>query len=235
MDRSDPGFEVASAEQIATTALANWMLKATPFPALVITASARILYANALARGVLRSADGIESHNGMLRFRREQDQTRLDKCLSRHHTAPEPDEATVLRIEHPSEKRSLALTLLRVQESDPRLPMWLVFVSDTNERISLRPQWIEAMFGVTRSEARVLALVSAGMSAEDIGAALDIATATVRVHLRNVYRKLKINRQSDLVATILRAIMPMCACEAARHASEASGTHADHAPSCAPA
>jgi hypothetical protein len=54
------------------------------------------------------------------------------------------------------------------------------------------------------------------MSAEDIGASLQIATATVRVHLRNVYRKLKINRQSDLVATILKSIMPMYACDTAR-------------------
>jgi DNA-binding CsgD family transcriptional regulator len=84
------------------------------------------------------------------------------------------------------------------------------------------------MFEVTKGEARVLALVAEGMSAEDIGATLSIATATVRVHLRNVYRKLKINRQSDLVATILKATLPMCAGEtsddsAARSPDRAGG------------
>jgi DNA-binding CsgD family transcriptional regulator len=77
------------------------------------------------------------------------------------------------------------------------------------------------MFDVTRGEARVLALVSEGMSAEDIGASLKIATATVRVHLRNVYRKLKVNRQSDLVAIILRAIMPMHAHDTAHPRADA--------------
>lgn len=216
MDRSDGGFAVASAEQTATAALANWMLKAAPFPALVVSEDAHILHVNRLARDVLDAGDGLEVRYDTLKFQREDDQLRFSRLLGPADASRSSGEATVLRLERPSGKRALALTVVRADDTDASLPLWIVLISDTSERISLRPHWIEAMFDVTRGEARVLALVSAGMSAEDIGATLQIATATVRVHLRNVYRKLKINRQSDLVATILRAIMPMCACEAAR-------------------
>lgn len=219
MDWSDSGVAFASVQQTATAALANWMLKATPFPALVITETAHVLYANALARDVLNAGDGLESRHGVLRFQHDEDQTRFDRVVGRVGNSPDAQDAVVFRLERPSGKRALALTILQAESAAPGPPMWIVFISDTNERIVLQPQWIEAMFDVTRGEARVLALVSAGMSAEDIGATLRIATATVRVHLRNVYRKLKLNRQSDLVATILRSIMPMCACEAARNAT----------------
>lgn len=218
MDRSDYGLAAASVEQIAAAALANWLLKAAPFPVLVIAESTRVLYANQLARDLLNAGDGIEMYYGTLKFQQEEDQARFGKLLLRTGSSAEDEEARVLRLERPSGKRAFALTLLRLPGTDPALPMWIVLISDTNDRMNLQPHWIEAMFGVTRGEARVLALVSAGMSAEDIGATLQIATATVRVHLRNVYRKLKINRQSDLVATILKAIMPMCAYEATRDA-----------------
>lgn len=212
MDRYEPSFAHETAEQAATTALAHWMLKAAPFPALVIDNGARILYTNTLARSVLETSDGMDARYGVLALMREQDQKRFERTLaSASHAEP-----AVIRLERPSGRRAYALTLFRAPAPPTTEPMWVVLISDTSERISLQPRWIEAMFDVTRGEARVLALVSAGMSAEDIGSTLQIATATVRVHLRNVYRKLKINRQSDLVATILQAIMPMCACEAAR-------------------
>jgi len=220
MDRSDSGFAAAHPEQAAAAALADWMLRAAPFPALVITADARILYSNALARDVLSAGDGLQACNSTLSFPHEADRTSLNKVLQQETAASDSDDAKVLRIDRPSNKRAFALTILPIPDTFPSLPMWIVLISDTSDRMSLRPHWIEAMFDVTRGEARVLALVSAGMSAEDIGATLDIATATVRVHLRNVYRKLKINRQSDLVATILKAIMPMCAYESARDAGK---------------
>jgi len=220
MDKCDSSLEAASAEPTAAAMLANWLLKAAPFPVLVVTENARILYVNPLARDVLKGCDGVEMRYGTLKLQREEDQARFGHLLKRTGTADANGEAHVLRIERPSGKRAFALTLLRPEGADPSVPMWIVLISDTSERMSLQPHWIEAMFGVTRGEARVLALVSAGMSAEDIGASLEIATATVRVHLRNVYRKLKINRQSDLVATILKAIMPMCAYEATRDSSK---------------
>lgn len=216
MDKRDSSLEAAGAERSAAAMLANWLLKAAPFPVLVVAENARILYVNPLARGVLSGRDGVEMRSGTLTLQNDEDRARFGHLLSRTDTTGADGEAHVLRIERPSGKRAFALTVLRPEGTDPAAPLWIVLISDTSERMSLQPHWIEAMFGVTRGEARVLALVSAGMSAEDIGASLEIATATVRVHLRNVYRKLKINRQSDLVATILKAIMPMCAYEATR-------------------
>ncbi len=217
MDRSEAPFALTNAEQTARRALADWLLGATPFPAIVLDGNGRILYANRTAQEILQERDGIEQHFDRFKLQRPEDEIRFLTLLGNSGAATNTDtDASILRIERPSGRRAYAVTVFRAPGQDALHPLWVVFVSDTSERMTLRPRWIEAMFDVTRGEARVLALVSEGMSAEDVGANLRIATATVRVHLRNVYRKLKINRQSDLVATILKAIMPMYACDTAQ-------------------
>ncbi len=216
MDRSEDSR--ASGEQLAVTALTTWMLKATPFPMLVVEPNGRILYSNRLADTILEMRDGIESRLGMLRLQQPEDEVRLIGLLSRIDGAVDSQLPTIMRVDRPSGKRGFALTAFAAPTAEPAMPLWIILISDTNERMSMQPFWIESMFDVTKGEARVLALVAEGMSAEDIGSTLQIATATVRVHLRNVYRKLRINRQSDLVATILKSTLAMCACECANAA-----------------
>lgn len=223
MDRSESSFALTNAEQTARRTLADWLLDATPFPALVLDGSGRILFANRAALDILAAHDGIERQFDRFKPQRPEDEIRFLAQLGSSGGGHQGEtDIRVMRIERPSGRRAYALTLFRAPGSDSSLPLWILFLSDTSERMMLQPRWIEAMFDVTRGEARVLALVSEGMSAEDIGAALQIATATVRVHLRNVYRKLKINRQSDLVATILKTIMPMYACDTAMGSREAA-------------
>lgn len=236
MDRSETSFALTTAEKAARRTLADWLLEATPFPALVLDGSGRILFANPTAREILQARDGIEQHFDRFKPQRPEDEIRFLAQLGT--SGPGTDgqsDIRVMRIERPSGRRSYALTLFRAPNSDASLPLWILFLSDTSERMTLQPRWIEAMFDVTRGEARVLALVAEGMSAEDIGATLQIATATVRVHLRNVYRKLKINRQSDLVATILKTIMPMYACDTAQGYRDAAGDAPKASASCAAA
>lgn len=63
--------------------------------------------------------------------------------------------------------------------------------------------WREA-FDLTPAEAGLAALLMTGHSLESAAAARDCRPATLRVHLRHVFAKTGVSRQSDLVALLAR-------------------------------
>lgn len=65
------------------------------------------------------------------------------------------------------------------------------------------PLWREA-FDLTPAEAELAALLMGGHSLESAAAARDCRPATLRVHLRHVFAKTGVSRQSDLVALLAR-------------------------------
>lgn len=60
---------------------------------------------------------------------------------------------------------------------------------------------------LTDREAIIVDLVLQGHSSESIAARLGIATGTVKVHRRNVYRKFKISSQTELLAIYVQRII----------------------------
>jgi DNA-binding NarL/FixJ family response regulator len=58
--------------------------------------------------------------------------------------------------------------------------------------------------GLSESERRVLALVAAGSSTEDVGIALGVSPHTVRTHVRNLMRKLDAQSRAHAVAIAMR-------------------------------
>ncbi|MBE7183770.1 MAG: helix-turn-helix transcriptional regulator [Methylobacterium mesophilicum] len=60
--------------------------------------------------------------------------------------------------------------------------------------------------GLTGREAAIVELVLQGHSSEAVGERLGIATGTVKVHRRNVYRKLGIASQTQLLSLYLRTM-----------------------------
>jgi len=59
---------------------------------------------------------------------------------------------------------------------------------------------------LTEREASIIELVLQGHSSESIGLRLGISTGTVKVHRRNVYRKLRISSQTQLLSIYLRSL-----------------------------
>jgi DNA-binding CsgD family transcriptional regulator len=59
---------------------------------------------------------------------------------------------------------------------------------------------------LTAREAAIVELVLQGHSSEAVGERLGIATGTVKVHRRNVYRKLGISSQTQLLSLYLKSM-----------------------------
>ena len=61
--------------------------------------------------------------------------------------------------------------------------------------------------GLTKREAEISALILQGHSSWSVSAQLGISVGTVKVHRKNIYKKLKISSQAELFNTLNRALI----------------------------
>ena len=84
-------------------------------------------------------------------------------------------------------------------------PYALIVVTDPARALDVAPPRLMKLFDVTRAEAQVLALLTAGATLEDITARLHVADSTVRSHIKRLLAKLGVNRQADLLRLVLQS------------------------------
>lgn len=81
--------------------------------------------------------------------------------------------------------------------------MVIVFLTDPASRVPLSAAALDAMFGLTPTEARVVHHLALGARPEDIARKMRVATTTIAFHLRNAFAKTGTHRQAELVALAL--------------------------------
>ena len=76
-------------------------------------------------------------------------------------------------------------------------------VTDPAARPRVDPDLAAAVLGLSPTESRVAVAVATGQTVAGIALAQGCAESTVKTHLKRVYRKQGIHRQSELVRRVL--------------------------------
>jgi DNA-binding CsgD family transcriptional regulator len=84
----------------------------------------------------------------------------------------------------------------------------IVFITPVVPNSSLSPDLLQALFDLTPAEARVASLVADGKTIEGIAVATSGSQNTIRSHLKSVFQKTGVRRQTDLVSLIGIAARP---------------------------
>ena len=79
----------------------------------------------------------------------------------------------------------------------------MVLVVDPERRVQVDPEMVEAALGLTPTESRLAVMVATGYNLRTIAALTRRTEGTVRWHLKQIYRKQGVSRQSDLVRRVL--------------------------------
>lgn len=90
-------------------------------------------------------------------------------------------------------------------------PGALVVVTDPAEGAAAPIDLLAALWGLTAAEARLCVELAAGRDLAEAGAALGIAEHTARWHLKNVFSKTGVRRQSALVRLLAASLAPLVA------------------------
>lgn len=197
------------------------VLDALDCPALIVDRALRIDHANAggrsfLREGARRPADAAEPS-------------------SREHALPAPLRRAVveaLESVSPAGCARTATCILRVPEAGVGLVAGPVIAHvrplGTAGQINGFPGYARAIvtiplardlasrcqypfataFGLTEAETRVLVTLANGRSQKDCAQLLEISPATLRTHLKHIFDKTGMRRQSQLISVFLRTLPP---------------------------
>lgn len=183
---------------------------------IVVADDGRILEVSGIARTVISQKDGLQDVNGYLTLATPRDTQRLRDAI-RAVASIRPDERqplpTALRVERPSGRGDVGLVVqpAPLGLSEAIEPRAIVLLSDPDASVSVSPETISTLLGLTAAESAICVQLVNGATLDEAGLALGIKRNTVRAHLRSIFEKTGVDRQSRLVRLILNSVVPVAA------------------------
>lgn len=181
--------------------------------AIVLDDHGKIIECNAAASGILALQDGLRLVGDQLEATHANDNRKLQQlvrnAMLRSNSAQvELTEAT--SISRPSGQLSWGLVVQAVSPDEwtegKRRPSVAVFVRDTEGKAHPPIRLAQQLFKLTPAETALAVQLSNGLSLEEAAEALSIRRNTARAHLRSIFSKTGVRRQTELVRLFLNSV-----------------------------
>ena len=188
-------------------ALAKSVLDIVGLVAIVVRHDLRIVQVNEAGETILRRSLGLHSRNGLLTARGEDDTKRLAAAVA-SATAPFAPNTAALTVERkgggasaPLPAYHIVVTPMPCAGTSSRA---LVLFRDPDlEQPSLASR-VQALFGLTATEADLAVALAEGASVAQIASRRAVRESTVRSQLKGLAAKMNCNRQSEIVAVVAK-------------------------------
>ena len=174
------------------------MLDRLTYGALLVDRGAKVVAMNEVARALLD--DGLALLDGTIVETFGTPRGTIERVI--RAALGEEAGATKSAIVHrPSGRKPIVLQAMGLSQAPMplRQDLVLLMLLDTGMSPAMAHVSLVQTFGLTLAEAKVAALVGSGLSPAEAAEQLGSAPGTVRVQLKNVFNKLDIKRQSELV------------------------------------
>nr|WP_254797410.1 helix-turn-helix transcriptional regulator [Pseudomonas aromaticivorans] len=181
---------------------------------IVLDESGRVLQQNAVAQEILAGADGLKLVGGRLEASYPSDNRELQRLVRSafaRQGKESPPIAEAVSIARPSGQVSLVV----VVESVPSLewaeskgqPAVVVYIRDAVGKSLTSTTVAKQLFNLTPAETALCLELANGLSLEEAAEALNIRRNTARAHLRAIFSKTGVRRQTELVRIMLNSVM----------------------------
>lgn len=168
----------------------------------IVDGSCGVRVANRRARALVAGDGALQIDEGRLRAADPSDELQMRRLLE--DTASDRDEQVVHAVRVGGGAGAIWLLAWRLRDSGPSARPHLAALAAChaagNEPLHCV---LQDAFGLTRAEARVTALIAAGERPSEVGRTLHISQNAVRFHLKNVFGKLAVTRQTELMRLLM--------------------------------
>lgn len=195
---------LAKAEALSTSVID---LLATPRLGVIhLDRRGQIVEANDRARAMLRQGDGVVDQDGVLSARVPADQARFAQLVAAALVDPGAVSGSML-LQRGAVMPRLVVHVNPVGVRQPDLGAQrvaaLVLLVEPGRQARLDPALVAATLGLTPLEGQVAVWLAEGWTVREIAAARGRQVGSVHWHLKQIYQKLGISRQADLVRLVL--------------------------------
>lgn len=180
--------------------------------------SGNVLSSNSIADALLAEQDGIAIANGRLAGHHPVENRKLQGLIQQAITmgacgAAQPGIASGLSVTRSPGRSKLGVLVRAVSGVDwsgsKRRPAALVLIRDPDQKAMASAELLRSMFDFTRAEAALVLLLVEGLSLDEASQALEISRNTARAHLRTIFSKAGVTRQTALIQTIFNSVIPL--------------------------
>ena len=168
----------------------------------------RIMETNDRARRILRHGDGLSDRDGELRARRPADHVRLARLVA----AALPTSGAVpvsgsMLLHRSTVLRPCVVHVkpVRVRQMDfgARRVAVLVLIVEPGYASPLDPSLVATTLGLTPMESQIVVWLAEGRTVHEMTVATGRVPSSIYWHLKQIYQKLGVARQTDLVRLVL--------------------------------
>lgn len=184
---------------------------------IVLDEHGRVIHSNRLAVDMLRQRDGLSVQGDQLALARPEEARRFHQLVRRAVGQYASDRAAVaeaMQVARPSGKAPYELV---VRPSSPGLlqddrrinARVAVFIGSGIGQLrtpEVSAEAVQKLFGLTPKEAALALRLAAGRSLIEAARDQDISLNTARAHLRAIFSKTGVDRQSRLVSLLLKSV-----------------------------
>jgi DNA-binding CsgD family transcriptional regulator len=191
----------------------NYGLELVRCGAMLVAFEGKPHLANRAAMAILEKKDGISLARTGLIADRASDTRLLQQLLQEAISSPERGEPQGSPISLP--RRSARTSLIVRVVPGPGLDCWpavehrtaLMTMYDEDKGLQIDESLLCRLYGLTRGEAALAAILIQGKSIEEAATELFISPHTARTHLKRIFMKTDTHRQTELVVRIFSAVL----------------------------
>lgn len=179
----------------------------------VLNEQGMIIRSNGVAESILAEKDGIEILKGRLHAEyalEDRELQRLIKSGLAHNSRTMPAVTEAISLTRPSGQPKLGVLVRSIPCNDLSesndWPQVAVFIRDPRHQPHPSHELVRRLFGFTSAEVALALLLTNGLTLDEAAVELNIRKNTARAHLRSIFSKTGVTRQTMLVRLLLNSV-----------------------------
>jgi DNA-binding CsgD family transcriptional regulator len=179
----------------------------------VLDEKGAVMSTNSVADAILAEKDGIRIGQCGLHVDFPAEERKLQRLVKLALSAPggtTPAVSEAMSVTRRSGRASLGVLVRPIPpgewSEDTHRPSAVAFIRDPESKSHLSQELIRDLFGLTAAEATLALLLAKGLTLDEAAAELGIRKNTSRAHLRSIFAKTGVRRQTTLVHLLLNSV-----------------------------